>query len=287
MNFSVLMTVYAGDVPSYLAEALHSLHTQTLLPTELCLVCDGPLCGELDRVINHYCSIAPFRYNIHRMPDNRGLPTALNEGIRITKYPVIARMDADDYSYPDRLATQIAYLQRYDLDFVYCNSAEFTEAPSHPERIKPAPVPEALGKVLGYRNPLAHPSIVCRKAVYEELNGYRAIPYFEDYDLYLRVVASNFRTGKSPGALVGVRVSHWADSRRVGLKYLKHGISAKSLWMGERLVNRPACLLSLIPFTVFALGPKKLREYFYRRLRKSIVEPTSSVRVPRNQGPNT
>lgn len=283
MNFSVLMAVYAGDVPSYLAEALQSLHTQTLLPDELSLICDGPLTPELDHTIEYYSSISPFPYNVHRMPKNRGLPTALNEGIRINKHSVLARMDADDYSYPERFATQVAYMEQHNLDFIYCDSEEFTESPSQPERTKSAPAPEALGRTLGFRNPLAHPTVMCRKSVYQKLNGYRDIPYFEDYDLYLRIVAFNFRIGKTPEALVAVRVSHWANSRRVGLEYVKHGLHAKSIWMREGIINPFTCLMSLIPFTVFALGPNRLRELLYQRLRKPLEKSVPETDIPHDK----
>ena len=52
MNLSVLLSVYNKENPSYLAKSLDSIFSQTLFPTEVILVKDGPLYNELDSVID-------------------------------------------------------------------------------------------------------------------------------------------------------------------------------------------------------------------------------------------
>lgn len=54
-NFSVLMSVYAREQSDYLKVALRSIFAQTVLPTEIVLVKDGPLTQELDNVIADFC----------------------------------------------------------------------------------------------------------------------------------------------------------------------------------------------------------------------------------------
>lgn len=58
---------------------------------------------------------------------NLGLPLSLNKAIKMAKYDLIARMDADDISYSNRLEVQLGELLRRDLDLIGCNIVRFTE----------------------------------------------------------------------------------------------------------------------------------------------------------------
>ena len=53
-DFTVVMSVYKNDDPNYLKSAINSLIEQTLPPTELIIISDGPLTMELNEVINSY-----------------------------------------------------------------------------------------------------------------------------------------------------------------------------------------------------------------------------------------
>ena len=54
MRYSVLMSVYNKENPEYFRAALNSIFHQTVPPTEVVLVCDGPLTAALDTVILEY-----------------------------------------------------------------------------------------------------------------------------------------------------------------------------------------------------------------------------------------
>ena len=54
MPFSVLLSVYHGDVPDFFREALESIFNQTLLPDELVLVVDGKVPHETREIIKSF-----------------------------------------------------------------------------------------------------------------------------------------------------------------------------------------------------------------------------------------
>ena len=63
-DFSVLMSVYFKENPFYFKTALDSIVNQTLLPNEIVLIKDGPLCEELEKVINEYIFQYPNLFKV-------------------------------------------------------------------------------------------------------------------------------------------------------------------------------------------------------------------------------
>ena len=105
-EFSVLISVYAREQSDYLRSALHSVFEQTVPPTEVVLVEDGPLTTELEAVITDFCE----KYNtlkIVKLAKNMGLGNALNIGLSACTYDLVARMDSDDLSLPNRFEAQL------------------------------------------------------------------------------------------------------------------------------------------------------------------------------------
>jgi glycosyltransferase involved in cell wall biosynthesis len=113
MNFSVLLSVYKKENPSYLKQALTSIwDEQTLKPDQIVLVKDGALTLELDNVINEWLKKLGSLLTIVELPKNVGLGTALIEGLKYCKYDIVARMDTDDISLPQRFEKQIAFFEQ-------------------------------------------------------------------------------------------------------------------------------------------------------------------------------
>ena len=108
MDFSVLMSVYDKEEPRYLKESLESIFCQTLQPTELILVEDGPLSKQLIEVISSFkkkLNIISVSLN-----KNRGLAVALNEGLKKCSFDLVIRMDSDDICFEDRFEKQIKFM---------------------------------------------------------------------------------------------------------------------------------------------------------------------------------
>jgi glycosyltransferase involved in cell wall biosynthesis len=92
-----------------LGVALRSVLNQTYDQWELIITDDG----SSDATAEVISRFKDSRIVIISDGNNRGLPTRLNQMIGIAKGKYFARMDADDVSFPDRLAKQVAYLEAH------------------------------------------------------------------------------------------------------------------------------------------------------------------------------
>lgn len=97
------MSVYGKDNPAWFRQALQSVLNQSVVPAEVVLVADGPLTEELEAVITEFND----KLKVVRLEKNMGLGAALNAGLKECSYPLVARMDSDDISLPDRFEKQI------------------------------------------------------------------------------------------------------------------------------------------------------------------------------------
>ena len=127
-NYSVLMSVYHKEKAEFLREALDSIWNQTVPTDDFVLICDGPLNEELDSVIDENLKAHPDVLHVTRLEKNGGLANALNIGLKLCKNELVARMDSDDISYPDRCERQLKIFEsRDDVDLVSGTIEEFIE----------------------------------------------------------------------------------------------------------------------------------------------------------------
>lgn len=103
VKISVVMSVYNAE--KYLKEAIESILSQTFIEFEFIIINDGSTDTSLN-IINSYQDNRIILIN----QINHGLSKSLNKGIEIAKSDLIARMDADDISLPERLKKQYDYM---------------------------------------------------------------------------------------------------------------------------------------------------------------------------------
>ena len=108
MQFSVLMSVYYKDNPVWLKQAVDSVLNNTKKPNQIVVVIDGQIPNELEQVITEYKE----SLDILRLEKNSGLGVALQQGLLKCKYPLVARMDSDDISLPNRFELQLKEFER-------------------------------------------------------------------------------------------------------------------------------------------------------------------------------
>lgn len=193
VNYSVLMSVYYKEHPDYLRQSMQSIYDQTVPTDDFILVCDGPLTQELDAVIADMQQQFGSRLHICQLLRNGGLGKALNFGIGQCKNELIARMDSDDVSYPNRCERQLLVFQKHpEFSIVGGIVEEFSDTIQHITARRN--VPEKQSEILRFakrRNPFNHPSVMYRKSVVEQLGGYWTHKV-EDYNLWVRLLQHGF-----------------------------------------------------------------------------------------------
>lgn len=110
---TVAMPVY--NAGTYLRAAVTSMIRQTFTDWELIIIDDGSTDGAVEGIQD----LRDSRIRVLGDGSNRGLAARLNEAIDLACGRYFARMDQDDISYPERLASQLAMLeQNPELDLV-------------------------------------------------------------------------------------------------------------------------------------------------------------------------
>lgn len=264
------MCVYDGDDPRWLQEAMESILNQTCRPSEVVLVVDGPVRDALNAVITHYHETAGVR--LIRFAVNRGHGDARRAGLEACTYPLVAIMDADDVSVPDRFEKQLSFFAEHpDVDVVGGNISEFIDSPEHPvgKRI----VPEADAQIkayLRYRCPMNFVTVMFRKAAVEEAGGFLDMYCEEDYYLWARMYLRNMTFANVPDILVNVRVGREMYSRRGGLRYFKSELAMQKYMLENGIIRGPAFALNVLKrFIVQVMLPDGLRGWVFQKFARS------------------
>lgn len=209
---SVLLPVRDGA--PFLREALDSVLAQTLVDFELLVVDDG----SEDETPAILASVGDERLRVVRQ-DRLGLVAALRRAVAEARAPLLARMDADDVSLPERLERQGAYLDARPEVALVAVGVETSSG----ERIVLPDDDAALRRRLLLRNPFAHGAVAVRAEAVARAGGYRAgYGANEDYDLWRRIARDRrlgavpeilYRYREHPGAVTRSRVDERVASR--------------------------------------------------------------------------
>lgn len=235
-QFTVLMSVYGKEKSEYLDMALESVYNNTYLPDEILLIEDGPLTKELYKIIDKYKKNNNFK--IIKLKNNVGLGKALDVGVKQSKNNIIIRMDSDDVSYDNRFEKQIKFLRENpEIKILGTNSIEFIKQigdckiyRKYPEKCN------EIKKFSKRRCPFLHPTIAFYKDIVEEVGGYKDLPFFEDYYLFLRII-KKYRGWNLQEPLLYFRSNNETFKRRGGISYIVKEYTALSIFYKENLIN--------------------------------------------------
>jgi glycosyltransferase involved in cell wall biosynthesis len=199
---SVVMPV--RNVEGTVDSAIRSIVAQTWKAWELVVLDDGSTDGTVQRLR----AWAALDDRIRPFVDgcSRGISARLNEGVRHSRAPVIARMDGDDICYPHRLQTQLAFLRdNPEVDVVGAGSMVFTsDGTARGPRSHPGGHEELTANPLRNGVPLAHPTWMGRRSWFLRFPYDQHALGCEDGELLLRGHASS-RYASLPDVLLGYR----------------------------------------------------------------------------------
>lgn len=276
MSFSVLLSIYYKEDPEHLREALDSIYNQTLIPTEVVMVEDGPLTDELNGILDGY-EAANKNFKRVRIEKNGGLGNALNRGLKECSYDLVARMDTDDISYPERFETQVKFMEEHpEVDVCSAWIDEFDNDTMNVTSLKEVPVThEEIVKYMRHGNPINHPAVIFRKHVVEESGGYQHFFLFEDWYLWIRMYKYGARFANIAQPLLHFRTSRQMFKRRGGLKYAMSCAKFQSELHKLGLISSMRAVMNSVMRGAVYLMPNKLRELIYENFLRRSVDNTA------------
>jgi len=201
---TVLMPVYNAE--RFLREAIDSILAQSLQHFEFLIIDDGSTDSRVEIIRSYTDSRIRFIQN----EKNLGISATLNKGIELSKTELIARMEADDISYPNRLEKQYEYfLTHPDCALLSTWAREISETG---ETIKT----EKFGStyyyyILNFDCWIYHPTVMYKKSKVLEVGGY-SVPYCEDFDLWWKL-SRKFEMDNLAEALLDYRSTKESLSR--------------------------------------------------------------------------
>lgn len=267
MSYSVLMSVYIKEKPEYLKLSISSIFNQTLQTDDFVLVCDGPLNNKLDEVIDEAYNLHSNIMNIIRLPENVGLGRALNIGMKYCKNEIIARMDSDDISYPERCEREYEIINRYGLDIVSATIEEFENDTS--TAISKRVLPQMQDEILVFakkRCPFNHPCVMYKKTAVEKAGGYLELYCQEDYYLWVRMLINGSRGYNIQEPLLWMRAGNEMYKRRAGIRYAKSQVTLFKFMWKKSFINTSQFLKSCIVRICSSLAPNWMRKVAYQMI---------------------
>jgi glycosyltransferase involved in cell wall biosynthesis len=182
-KLSVVMPVH--NAMPYLDAAVKSILAQSFRDFEFVILDDASTDGSTERL--REWARKDDRIRLFEVPKNLGPAASSNDVVKRASAPLIARMDADDVSHPDRLSQQIALLrQRPDVGLV----GSLCENIDGEGRSRRGPERWRLARKCPFA-PFPHGSIMFRREVFDLVGGYRnGCEFWEDLDLILRFSAA-------------------------------------------------------------------------------------------------
>jgi glycosyltransferase involved in cell wall biosynthesis len=251
------------DVAETIVEACTSVLAERGVDLELLAIDDG----SRDASASLVSEIARRDPRVRLLSTSgAGLVAALNLGLREARAPLVARMDGDDVSLPERFAAQLHAMRSTDATVVG------TRVEAYPEGV----IEDGLRRYVDWQNallsahdharevfieaPLCHPSVMMRKGDIHALGGYRHGEFPEDYDLWLRLIRAGHALAKLP--LLGLRWRHRAG--RLTFGDARYGVDRIRALKAEHLAASLASERRAI--VIWGAGP------FGRRLARA-MEP--------------
>ena len=242
---SVILPFYNAE--ETLHRAIESIYKQSFTDFE-CILVNNNSTDKSEQIASQW-TIEDIRFKLINEPQ-QGVMFASNTGAKIAKGKYIARMDADDWSFPNRLKEQ-AYFLDNNLEFgAVSGLVEYIPHKSNTqgfiryvEWINSVKSAHDISIKQFIEAPIVNPSAMWRRVVGEEYGLYMNGDFPEDYEMWLRWLHNDIKIQK-----INKQVLRWYDSEsrltrthkiysdsafyKIKTKYL-------SLWLKQNSVHYP------------------------------------------------
>ncbi|MCK3683748.1 glycosyltransferase [Maribellus sp. YY47] len=254
---SVIMSVFNGEV--YLRQAIDSILSQTYTNFELIVIDD---CST-DKSWDILSSYNGSRVKLYRNEKNQGLAYSLNRAIEYSIGEYIARMDSDDIAVPERLLTQVNFMQKNpELDFSG-SQAYYLLGNNKSNKIFKIPLKEDDIKAkLPWNPPFIHPTVIFRSSFVKNL-----LPLYDtsfrnaqDYELWERLIFDNrANSANHPAKLIYYRIHSESASREYKQRQTQFADKVRGRFLRRLGINNLSSIkvyneyINDIPMSAFSL----------------------------------
>lgn len=267
-KYSVLMSLYKKEKPEYLRLALDSMIEQTERPDEIVLVEDGPLTDALYTTIDEYKEKYPGILHCIQNKTNLGLGRSLNNGLKVCHNELVARMDTDDVSKPERCEKQLRrFEEKPYLSIVGSHIDEFVGNISN--IISQRKVPVTTKDIYEFgkrRSAFNHPAVMYRKSKVLEIGGYSNLKRNQDVDLFGRMLFYGCKAENIDESLLWFRSSEELLKRRKSwentVSYIR---TIKKFWKMGYSSFDDYIVVAVAQLGMYLL-PVKMQNFVYRKL---------------------
>lgn len=183
---SVLMAIHYKCLKNHFIESLDSINNQTLIPSQLVIIQDGEMPYDIKRILSLYNNLDICLLVNEK---NMGLAYSLNLGLSHCKFDLVFRMDADDVCEINRIDIQYNEMKsNRNLVLLGSNVRLINSDSEILNKHRKIPLKNRdIRKILYFKNPFNHPTVVFRKSKLLEVGGYSDFFLYEDWYLWIKL----------------------------------------------------------------------------------------------------
>lgn len=235
INISLLLAVHQQTLVKEFTKTMNSIYSQNYIPNDIIVIQDGPIQQELLNQILNFKN--KKKINSHFIiKKNSGLAIALNQGIKICKNDLIARLDPEDEVINDRFYHQHQFMIRNPSVSV-CGSF-VKEIFNKKEKIIKKPINNSqITKYIKFRNPIIHSSVIFRKNRIINIGGYPIIDKCQDLFLWIKCLQSGLVLHNLPNIFLKTYLNQETMKRR-NLAYFKNELSIYNYQYNQKLISK-------------------------------------------------
>lgn len=181
---SVIMPVYNSE--QYVKQAVESILNQTYKKFEFIIIDDASTDSTF-KILTNFKKIDK-RIILTRNKDNLGVTKSLNKAIAKASGKYIVRMDADDWSYPERFQLQVELMESHPNIVVSGSYIEVCDSKLKTRYIRKYHLNDTnIRKHIFRYSPFAHPATIWKTNVLKKERYNESLTTCQDYELYFRV----------------------------------------------------------------------------------------------------
>lgn len=265
---SVVMPAY--NAAGFIQTAIESILAQTCRDFELIVVDDASTDSTweiVSRLSAGDARIKPLRNTL-----NSKIAKSLNRGIEAAAGKYVARMDADDWSYPDRLQKQLDFMQARPGLVLSGGTIEVCDDRLAALNRRQYPLEDAeIRERIFFFSPFCHPAIICRTDALRRAGGYNeSLEVAQDYDLYFRIGRLG-ELANLPDCIHKLRTHPGSSSISRGALQERNTlyIRLKAVVEYGYTISRPARAYLAMQYLSSFVVPFRLKFWLFNLLRRS------------------